>query len=201
MMLTRDETKKRITSRQHYIIDYAPEYRSVCFGLILIKHSAAFPTIACSWHLWCKRVSKTSNFKLDSGSMGNHFSFGRHFQGSLNFWMGPAQRSFDSRFPSCSDELLDWAFEASEMFELYLRKGVSRRGANKADEVDPGKPTCVTFIPFVLKSSIKSVQDLPSMSLLNRMRFLAENVSQNGIGYDAFMHTHKTNTIRQRRCR
>jgi hypothetical protein len=113
--------------------------------------------------------------------MGNRFSLGRHFlwrkdEGGLSFWMGPAQPGFDSHFPSCSDELLDWTFEASEMFQLYLRKGVSRRDT-KDNKIEEAQLPTVTFIPFVLKSSSKSVHDIPSMSTLNRIRFLAENVS------------------------
>jgi hypothetical protein len=117
--------------------------------------------------------------------MGNQFSLRCHFlwskdESGLNFWMGPVQAGFDSHFPTCSDELLDWTFEASEMFQLYLRKGVSRRGT-KENQAEQDKPLSMTFVPFVLKSSSKSAHDIPSMSILNRMRFLAENVSQNPI--------------------
>lgn len=114
--------------------------------------------------------------------MGNRFPFGRLLlsgnEDGRNFWLGTEhQRSLDSHFPSCSDELLDWTFEASVMFHLYLNKGVSRRGAKMDKDPAVNAPESITFIPYVLTSSCEDVQKIPSMNMLNRLRFFADNVS------------------------
>lgn len=110
--------------------------------------------------------------------MGRHFLLGRE-DGNSTFWIGPVKSGHDSYFPSCSDELLDWTYEASVMFQLYLQKGISRRGVymdkNPAEDV----PSAITFLPLVLKSSYETVPSIPSMTILDRIRFFAENVSTN----------------------
>ena len=111
--------------------------------------------------------------------MGNQFSLGRHFfwineSGGLDFWVG---KTHTKRFPECSDELLDLTCAASEMFQLYLRKGVSRRGGKNVRNAEQGTMTSITFLPFVLKSSSESVNEIPMMNTLDRLQFFAENVS------------------------
>lgn len=110
-------------------------------------------------------------------TMGNRpfWNSDRH-EAELNYWMGPAKTSWNHHFPSCTDELLDWTSEASRMFDLFLRKGVSRRRelVKTAPLLEDLRE--VTFLPCILPSAKEDAKKLSSMKLLDRICFLDENM-------------------------
>ena len=63
------------------------------------------------------------------------------------------------------------------MFQVYLRKGVSRRGTGSNNNITSDPQITFEFVPHVLKSSRSRVSEIPSMSVLDRIKFLGENVS------------------------
>jgi hypothetical protein len=112
--------------------------------------------------------------------MGNQvLSLGRRVlnqnDGDDRYWMGPVDGS--SRLPLCWDELLDWAEEASQMFQLYLR---TRNSENESVDVLNARTRVgieLQLIPYVFKSKRDNIRNLPSMKYFDRVQFFAENVS------------------------
>lgn len=114
--------------------------------------------------------------------MGNTWflgSAGDPYQGTneaIGFWLGPAKGGFDMHLPSCSDELIDWTDEATQILRLFLQKGVSRQFAKSRPD-SKRKYLKLSIKPLVLASSTQECQHLPSLGLIERVRFFAENVS------------------------
>jgi hypothetical protein len=72
--------------------------------------------------------------------------------------------------PMCWDELHDWAEDASEIFQMYLRI------RNCGKDHSPGADEIQLFIPFVFSEKSEEVDNLPSIEWLDRAQFYADNV-------------------------
>jgi hypothetical protein len=98
----------------------------------------------------------------------------------FHFWVGPMETTA-VHFPTCWDELLDWTEEASNIFQHYLRIRIAGKETttytNRMEVADHESDMELHFIPHVLKSAGDQIRNLPSMEYLDRIKYLAENVS------------------------
>ena len=119
--------------------------------------------------------------------MGNWLFAGFRSQNSYTyaskvtgFWLGPARAGFDMHFPSCSDELIDWTDEATQILRLFLQKGVSRRlsgGRYEPQQQNAKSYQGVSIQPKILASSEDVCRQLASLEVIERIRFFANDVS------------------------
>jgi hypothetical protein len=105
--------------------------------------------------------------------MGNiHAAAGRHLglDEDPGFVSLIGQLASPPPLPTCWDELHDWAEDASEIFQMYLRI----RNCEKDDS--PPEADEIQFIPFVCSEKSEDVYNLPSIEWLDRAQFYADNV-------------------------
>jgi len=99
-----------------------------------------------------------------------------------SLWMGNDTPNV-VRLPSCLDELLDWSERAAVLTEiLYNSKRVRDGNATNVDDscaervCTPKKEDLIRFVPYALADSSNDIENISSMSWIERASFYTENV-------------------------